>query len=575
MNTELLLRVQEIDPAPPEDAVPEGVWNAQQVLEELQRRTDTPVPRRPRTYRRWLIAAVVAAAVLILIGGLGVLTRLLNDTDAPPVVNQIEPDAPPIVDSVEPEESPIVEPEESTVDGDGEAPWLIEDLPEGAESGTLATPSGEANWARLSDDGGRLPDSGQAAAWPSGFAIFQRPFNTLPPPAPVSRPARLWVSDDGIEWRVEPLPLDPAAQDASLTLADGVYWLMSSDPYGLWRSTDGATWDEYDPTGLLPPEPSGLFSPISSSLVTAGELTLSYGTFEADFPFYDFLPLLIDDYDSDRDEGCRTFRKLESGVFQIVGHQGDQPCPHQLVLRFEETETGLRVLNNATGTDLGEVLGADLSHIEQLTQGDNFFGERLLIIGDSEITPVETPWPARLPTEGPRVQAFFGAQGWVYAYISDDTGVSVWRTNDGRSWTNLGPPSFPNDALPTGSPWFLSSFGPQMALDTDSNPGAAWETIDGFNWTPQPEGQPDQTYAVRLESGWFANNGSRGGPFDGDEWWMHVDDTWVSLAELGIEDGRCGGATPTALDNTTTFFFGGGGGESCPDLWILSLEPSS
>lgn len=90
MNTDLLLRVQQIDPAPPDDSIPDGVWDAQQVLEQLQRRTGDSVPQRSRTYRGWLIAAAAAVVVLVLIGGLVVLTGD-QSTDAPPVITQPEP----------------------------------------------------------------------------------------------------------------------------------------------------------------------------------------------------------------------------------------------------------------------------------------------------------------------------------------------------------------------------------------------------------------------------------------------------------------------------------------------------
>ena len=46
-------------------------------------------------------------------------------------------------------------------------------------------------------------------------------------------------------------------------------------------------------------------------------------------------------------------------------------------------------------------------------------------------------------------------------------------------------------------------------------------------------------------------------------------DTWVSLAELGIER-HCGGARPTSVDNTTFFF-----GRDCADMWIVRLNPSN
>ena len=94
MNTDPLRRIQAIDPASPDGTVPDRVWDAQQVFDELQRRAGAPVLRRQATRRTWLIVAMAAAAVLVSIGGVALLTRVQNNTDAPPVVDQIEP-APP------------------------------------------------------------------------------------------------------------------------------------------------------------------------------------------------------------------------------------------------------------------------------------------------------------------------------------------------------------------------------------------------------------------------------------------------------------------------------------------------
>jgi hypothetical protein len=550
-------------------------------MEEILHRRIGDGPVRPvglvrSTHRRgWVTAAVAAMVTVIVLGSVAWFVGSDGDAPAvdetPPTTAAVTPttEAAITTDAVE----DLVEPED---------PRLTEDIPPGVESGTFATAVGAARWVSISGDDSPLPAGGHLIAWPSGFAIFERPFNLSPPPAPVSRSAQLWVSDDGIEWRVQPLPLDPGAQDASLTLVEGVYWLLSSDPAGLWRSTDGANWDEIDSTGLLPPGPTGLvwFSDHEPP-VTGGNLTLSHVSFEADLPFHDWLPLLIEDYEpfSDRDESCGTLHESEPGVFQIVGQEGDQFCPHQLALRFEETETGLRVLDNATGEKLGEVLGADLSHIDRLVQqGDAYSEENLLIIGDTEITAVETPWPPSSPTGGRRLQAMFGAQDSIYAYVRNDTGqVNVWRTSDGHSWTDLGPPSFLKDAPTTIYPQFTSladSLTVTIFPQNSNTPPAYWETTDGVNWSsgPPPEGLPDDMYLLRLESGWFANDGSQGGTSDGDVWWMHAGDAWISLAELGI--GRCDGANVTSADNTT-FFFGHNSGRGCPHLWILNLDPSN
>lgn len=168
----------------------------------------------------------------------------------------------------------------------------------------------------------------------------------------------------------------------------------------------------------------------------------------------------------------------------------------------------------------------------------------------------------------------FGTADWFYAYVEGYSGgqdgswsMTVWRSSDGRSWTSVEPPSFLNGADDNTSFSVLSG----VLVARNSNlPAVAWETSDGITWTPVPEGRPPLTNPVRLESGWFANDGSRGGPDDGDAWWMHVDGEWVSLTELGMEHFESGCVVGTTAIKATTFFLGG----DCfpttdPDLWVL------
>jgi len=528
--------------------------------------------------RGWVVVAAAAAAALVLFGGLVVLTRTGNSADAPPVVDQIEPEDLVVVNPAEtdePEATEQAESEEPPGDNAGlvDAPWSIADLPQGAEWGTLTTPLGAANWVRLSADQVGLPALGKMIPWPSGFAIFDN--------------FQLWISDNGIEWRTQPLPLDPG-QEAKLTFDDGVYWLIATDGQwtrttsGFWRSTDGLTWDVVDPQGLLPPGPTGfLWFESHTGPVTAGELTLSYAFYEWHVPLNDYLPVLIDDYDPDRDEGCRELRAQGAGVFQIVGQQEDQGCPHQLALRFEEADPGLRVFDNATGEELGEILGADLSHIDRLAQnGDAVTEERLLIIQDNEITPIENPLPGRFPH-------MLGVQDTIYAYVdafdTERQQISVWRTTDGRTWTDLGPPSFPQGTAQTEY-MNLTSFRDSVVVTLSRGTGIqncassglrcleiveTLETTDGINWSPSRlvQERPDQIHPIRLDSGWFGNDGASGDNSEGD-WWMGAGDAWVSLADLGIELRVNSWPIPFTGTQGTTFFFG----EST--MSILNLDPT-
>jgi hypothetical protein len=100
MNTELLLRVQRSDPAPPHEAMPHEVWDSQQVLDELQRRIDGDAVSLTSdgrsTPRGWVVASIVAAATVIALGSLALLARPDGatppaDTPTPTTITEAPP----------------------------------------------------------------------------------------------------------------------------------------------------------------------------------------------------------------------------------------------------------------------------------------------------------------------------------------------------------------------------------------------------------------------------------------------------------------------------------------------------
>ncbi len=475
----------------------------------------------------WLVAAAAAVFVVLLIGGFGLLARVINEPDSSPTADD------PAVTTTQPattsttvtdalEEAPTVAEEIPSAGGNeapAETPWSAEDLPATAESGTLDTPLGPASWVRLPTDADTMPRSlwrRAPVAWPSGFAVFVGPQwreeGVLP--------AELWLSTDGIEWRRQALPLDPSAEQASLTRNGDTYWLASLNPNALWRSADGTTWYEYDSAVLNTSGRGWHTNGPMSPPVTAGDLTLSYA----------------------------HFNKF---VSDANGDPNTIPDPRE---------------------------------------------ERLYVIGESEITRIDVPWP----TFGNVAQGFnsvtlFASDGWVFAYVVNETysdsgqtessDMTVWRTRDGNSWTDLGPPSFLSSSPVAGSARF--DVFSEMLVVTISNYSdsgglpevTAWESTDGINWVPMPPGRPEGTYPVRLGSGWFANDGSIGGNRDGDAWWIHVGDTWVSLEELGTETpgptvgGQSGCVMGTTGIDQITFLIGSCGHDGS-SLWILSLKPT-
>jgi hypothetical protein len=450
------------------------------------------------------------------------------------------------------------------------APTLTQDIPAELDSGTITTPEGVARWVHLSGDSNSVP-SGDAIPWPTGFAMFER------------GAARLWLSPDGINWQVDDsLPIPPRTAGARLSFDRGVYWLVTStSPDGLWRSTDGSTWEAFDTSGVISPGPAGMgpWSDTFSSPITVGDLTFSLASFRAEFPFADYV---ADYVPAPFDEPCvEGFRELTPGVFEIVPVLGASfySCTRGLpVLRFEETETGLDVFDNATGVEVGQIAGADLGDMAEIEAGDlNEY--RLLVIGDDEIVQLEVPWSAPA--------TLFGTESWIYAYVESGSGLlTVWRSSDGISWSNLGPLSFVSEGSSLSPNLSSVPGGPLVAMATQER--AAWETTDGVTWVSAPGelpdapppgvGYPGGTTPIRLASGWFANDGSQGGPTDGDGWWMYVGGEWLSLEEIGVEGSPSvggGGVRSTAIGEITIFYTSGQYlfGRS-RNVWILSNEPA-
>jgi len=143
------------------------------LLDEVGILVTTRPPSRSRNQRPWLIAAAAVVSVLVVIGGFGLLTRIQNDTDESPVVNQIEPEESPVVDQFEPEEPPVVGQEEPESSPSTTLP------PEAVEPS--ATITGLA-WQQVIPDGiAPTTDSGMTALVSGGdrFLYVDVPNNTV------------------------------------------------------------------------------------------------------------------------------------------------------------------------------------------------------------------------------------------------------------------------------------------------------------------------------------------------------------------------------------------------------------
>jgi len=507
-------------------------------LDEAQGATDLETIREPRvgdgpvrpvqlTTQRpkhagngWLAAGVAAAAVLVLLGGWALLFTTPG-TGAP------------VADTVA-----TATPDGSPLERQPQWPGLTDDIPDGVESGTLVSPSSSARWVHLSGDEFVLPGEGPLEVNHDGEFIVS------------DLPNYFWYSDGGIEWRLEksansdigvPTDTDQMTRFFSdsggdrhilpwVPYADGSYaryWTISTDPLGVWSWEGGP--------GAVDVDLSEVVLPDSEEFVWDTEIAPDY-------------------------DGVTWDTKISRPVTRYRNPGGDPPGT-QSILHL---------------TFLGP--GLDGPQREQTA-------ERLLVLdwepGSRNSTATEVPWV--VTGEQPSDVALFGTSDSVYAYVRDwNSGQTlVWRTDDGYNWTELNPLGAQLgmatdemlqievlDALQ--DPAAEKPIRNQVVVATISS--QAWESTDGVNWTPAPQGRPAGTTPVRLESGWFAT--------DGDAWWMHLGGAWVSLAELGFDlNGQTCRVAPRASGQTTAFF----ATSMCSPpyvtegpttgLWIISLNP--
>lgn len=85
---------------------------------------------------------------------------------------------------------------------------------------------------------------------------------------------------------------------------------------------------------------------------------------------------------------------------------------------------------------------------------------------------------------------------------------TVWKTTDGSQWTEFEAPFVEGwvTALSDRFVWNFMTAGPAAGgFITD-----VMESADGETWTDAPVAPPPQTSLIRLETGWFATDGSMG-----------------------------------------------------------------
>ncbi|MCY7419053.1 MAG: hypothetical protein LH650_11255 [Chloroflexi bacterium] len=129
--------------------------------------------------------------------------------------------------------------------------------------------------------------------------------------------------------------------------------------------------------------------------------------------------------------------EVEPGVFSIRP-RGDEGEPR--LLRFEETPTGLRVVDEADGTELATLDGFTPDLARRWVLSGPHDEDLAARVDRDRLVPTSTGGPVLGDADVPRLAMLGTPEGIVAMEQRDPAGVAVaWRLDAAGNWTELGP----------------------------------------------------------------------------------------------------------------------------------------
>ncbi len=503
---------------------------------------------------KWRLQTMFSATKLVVAG---VIVALFAGVLLSGVLTHPSDDPPPAV-------GPTATPEATTFP----PIQLPNDIPVDVRSGTLESPFGPARWVHLTGDESSLPSQlFELLSTQGGYIVPDFDSQT-------GTSEGLWRSPDLLRWTLEE-PLGIGAGSIQLWRAGDTYWLSAGGrrdgDASLWRSRDTQTWEQVSLEELDPPGPDGYAwvvqpgQPVTYDGVTIVPLTWTadYSVVFRELPGIDDLeyPALVE---------------AAPGVFDIKEIEGFPrgalSADTYATLRMEDTELGLRVTDDADGTELMVLENVSLEYVERLAveEGTPMGGHAvdpvagLAILSGDALVGVDPPQEVANESS----LAFTADQdGFVSYTIGADGLVHVHRSRDGREWSETD--IIGDDAdEPTGVDGVWTWLGPvssgSVVLSTATG---EWRESNG-RWEPAPA--PPGGDGFRIASGWIVGPGSRGEPrisFIPDQ----GERASIDLSDMGIRFGDCGSGEGLISSNTlvTTLH------EDCAgrrEAWILTFD---
>ena len=310
-------------------------------------------------------------------------------------------------------------------------------------AGTTSTTIGQLSWTRVQGDSTNLPDE-DIFEIPDGFGSIEQD--------PDLQTSRFWVSSDGVQWAVAPMPV-PATSQVRHWVTSAGHWMWSGADFRLWQSSDFVTWTEVALTGLEPPAVDGvdwLVSPFPAP-VTVGTTTV--------LPWSASGRLALDRLLGFELEPGEQWELAFSGpplplgtardVFrtrhpQTSGRSGADPTRVRVGSIRVTVDGSFVTITDAERDIILARIDSDVVGIPALTLAGNINseGDIGLVLGGAAISD----GIARAFTPPGDFADLFAAQGRIVGMTYPEGPASsqvVWASTNGLDWESLGPPAVP------------------------------------------------------------------------------------------------------------------------------------
>jgi hypothetical protein len=367
-------------------------------------------------------------------------------------------------------------------------PFLPDVLPDGAASGSLETPLGPARWVHLVRGPAEIP-FGRVLPGPTGLLLSTGGL----------------ASTDGIEWTPHVLPIH--TESSLLTFSGGAYWLTTTGPTSLWRSTDALAWSPVDLSALVTPVPADLdWELILGTPVSGAGATVIPVTHRVRDPGQ-----LLGQAPTHRQEWPQ---EVSPGIFDVMQGtpRGELAVDRVLIRALDD---GLRV-SEEDGRLITRLDGVDLGFIRAWSARHSIERHGIGIISDGTVEPValpDVPYPDPAAVGAPVL--LDTPDGYRAFAPAPDGEIRAWHSVDGSGWVGVPSPG------PAWDVWTEIGYG---------RPSRVWmhgasmlATTDGLEWHDRP--------GLRVTGGEFHFGPSEGGA-------IPENPDWSSLTLAAGSDGE-------------------------------------